>query len=1053
MASIKLVISYHKPDVLLSDDILTPIHAGRALAKRRMSADDPKLDWLLKHTIGDDSGSNISEKNSSYNEMTSVYWAWQNYAELGDPDYVGFMHYRRHFLFKGGNVRQVEVANLESPDYLESTLGYSRERLEELLAECDFVYTRPHVRNTVRDHYAANHHIEDLDLAIEILRERFPEYSDAADKYLGGDRAVFCNMIILPKELFFRYAEYMFGILFELERRADMSEKRMFVSEWLTGIFITKLLAEGYRGVSLPMVVAEGPHPVPIVVAASQSYVQPLAVTLTSLLVNARPNTNYEIYVLVSEEYPEAIRAKFDELVARYPGASIQYLVINDEFDEVQVATPHVRIQTYFRLLIPSRLPHLDRVIYLDADVVVERDLTPLLRMVVDDKYIAGVSAAGYQPRSAERAAQDGLPSYDQYVNAGVLLMNLAKMRRDGLEARFMELAEQDLESDDQDVINIACYNAIRLLPPRFNFMTKYRPGNVDEFFAYTGTRQTWTQAEYQEAATSPVVIHYADARKPWLDLSIDFADRWWRYAMLSPFAADIAADWLTDATDACHKKILDYRASLVTLRRERSPRTIKKYQDAVVANAALERELRDARRTLRAVRRSRAFKIGLLVTALPRRVKSLVRPAASSGRKTSQRPTPGGRSGGGESAKPAPVPTRAGSAVGTRPKALTSRPRLTQRLKNLVASVVPSSRRQVGRITRSQARLDARVTDLEASLLAMEVGLAIKVAESSARTVETVEQAVETLGRAVETVRQVVGTVEHTVAGSDAAVHEQAAVLQQVIAATEQIAERTQDTLGAAGQINKDVLAVDQRIESTQASLERVLNRSTEAYRAANETLWSTVYHDTVLGSAWFTDKTLSPGRWAVGYPLLYLLYRLLDEMRPRSILELGLGQSTKMIAQYAARNMGVRHTVVEHDQSWVDFFQTNSALSESSQLTMLNLTEQTVADDPAVLRYEGFAESVGHEAYDLILVDGPFGGAANKYARVDVLDLIPGSLASRFAIIMDDYNRSGEQQTVDAIRQMLTEAGIEFTEASYAGSKVTWLAASPDLSFFASL
>lgn len=52
--------------------------------------------------IGDDTGDNISALNDSYNEMTALYWAWKNYDKLGNPDYIGLMHYRRHFVLNEG---------------------------------------------------------------------------------------------------------------------------------------------------------------------------------------------------------------------------------------------------------------------------------------------------------------------------------------------------------------------------------------------------------------------------------------------------------------------------------------------------------------------------------------------------------------------------------------------------------------------------------------------------------------------------------------------------------------------------------------------------------------------------------------------------------------------------------------------------------------------------------------------------------------------------------------------------------------------------------------
>lgn len=355
----------------------------------------------------------------------------------------------------------------------------------------------------------------------------------------------------------------------------------------------------------LPME-AEGPHRVPVVVAASPSYVQPLAVTLTSLLENAGPSTNYDIYVLVADEYPGHVNAKVMDLVNRYRGTTITFMVVDHDFDHVKVATSHVRVQTYYRLLIPSRLAHLDRVIYLDVDVVVEQDLTPLFRTALDDRYLAGVTAPAYRRHSDARAARIGLPSYDRYVNAGVLLMNLANIRRDGLEERFIELAAQDLKADDQDALNIACYDAIKLLPPHFNLMTKYRPANIDEFLAYPGVSESWTREECEEALSAPTVIHYADKRKPWLNTSIDFADRWWHYALLSPFAADIVTERLDSALLAGQKQVLHYRAALS-------------------ANTGLERELRITRKSLEAVRASRSYKFGRLVTAVPRRAKALI--------------------------------------------------------------------------------------------------------------------------------------------------------------------------------------------------------------------------------------------------------------------------------------------------------------------------------------------------------------------------------------------------------------------------------------------
>lgn len=197
--TLKLLICYHKKSVLLKDDVLTPIHVGRALARRNMNENSSQLKWLEENMIGDDTGENISEKNSSYNELTAAYWAWKNYDKLGNPDYIGLMHYRRHFIFR------------ESPDVVEEVLGidhnyfkrinYNKDTVLHLMDDCDYVAHIGHV-DEVYKHYKENHHIEDLDLAISILKDKYPAYASTADDYLKMSYVNLCNMFIMPRKMF-----------------------------------------------------------------------------------------------------------------------------------------------------------------------------------------------------------------------------------------------------------------------------------------------------------------------------------------------------------------------------------------------------------------------------------------------------------------------------------------------------------------------------------------------------------------------------------------------------------------------------------------------------------------------------------------------------------------------------------------------------------------------------------------------------------------------------------------------------------------------------------
>ena len=234
---IKLLVCYHKPYELLHDEILMPIHVGRALARKRMNTESPEYRWLLEKMAGDDTGDNISDKNDSYNELTSLYWAWKNYNELGNPDYIGMMHYRRHFIFHEGSIDVVPFDGM-GRHYLEE-INYSPENLQKLIKGCDFIAHIGKVNN-VYNHYLENHRREDLDAAFEILYELYQEYEEAAREYLAGDLSNFCNMFIFRRELFFDYCKWIFSILKEFEKRVDTTDKRFFISERLTGVYIAK---------------------------------------------------------------------------------------------------------------------------------------------------------------------------------------------------------------------------------------------------------------------------------------------------------------------------------------------------------------------------------------------------------------------------------------------------------------------------------------------------------------------------------------------------------------------------------------------------------------------------------------------------------------------------------------------------------------------------------------------------------------------------------------------------------------------------------------------
>jgi len=247
MTKTKILITYNKLKKVIESEVLTPIQTGRANAKK-----------IFANMIGDNTGDNLSNQNSEFCELSAIYWAWKNYAKLNNPDYIGFMHYRRHFIF---NKKHYEHNRGEFPQFDILNQAYLDEccindkDINSELEGCDAIIPMAMDfelgLDNIYDQYKSYHYIEDFDTALNILAEKYPQYSPHVEKYKNAKEGYFLNMFIFKKEIFFEYCAWMFDILFEVQKRLDTSaydsyQARQvgFIAERLTGIFIIKLLSD-----------------------------------------------------------------------------------------------------------------------------------------------------------------------------------------------------------------------------------------------------------------------------------------------------------------------------------------------------------------------------------------------------------------------------------------------------------------------------------------------------------------------------------------------------------------------------------------------------------------------------------------------------------------------------------------------------------------------------------------------------------------------------------------------------------------------------------------
>lgn len=189
------------------------------------------------------------------------------------------------------------------------------------------------------------------------------------------------------------------------------------------------------------------------------------------------------------------------------------------------------------------------------------------------------------------------------------------------------------------------------------------------------------------------------------------------------------------------------------------------------------------------------------------------------------------------------------------------------------------------------------------------------------------------------------------------------------------------------------------------------------------------------------------------MGYPNLYVLFRVLNEIKPKRILELGLGQSSKMVGQYVSAFEDTEHLIIEHDQDWINFFSRTFELPARSQIIRLEREMVPYKEADAVRVFKGFEKVVHGKIFDLILIDAPLGGDMKQYARIDVLEILPACLAEDFMILLDDYERIGEQHTVKEIEMALKDANIPYKRGKYSGKKDCIVIVSESLSFLTSM
>lgn len=566
---VKIYTSHHKPSAFLSSNVIKPIHVGKANSYNDICC------------IGDNTGENISFKNPFYCELTAQYWVWKNDLT---SDYVGFMHYRRHLNFSSDQSYDEDVwgvinEDVISPEY-EKKFGLDESSIISAIADYDILLPKKWSvkqagsKNNYEHYKVSQHlHIEDYQSAIDSLLYLYPEYAAAVKEFNTAHDGYYTNMFVMKSELFSDYSEWLFSILEDLEnnfalRNYDAQEKRVVghISERLFNIYlIHKEKTSGLNKKEIQRTFVKNEtfngklkqnfesKNIPIVICFDDNYSLSGGALINSIVKNSTEKDNYDIVVL-ENGVSARNKSRLISLIKNKNNFSIRFFDVNAFSEMKSVYTrAHFSAATYARLFIPSLFSNFEKVLFIDADTIVESDVAELVHIDMKNNLVAAVKdivmegfvkfgAIAHSEEGKNETAKEYLNNVlamkdtERYFQAGLILFNVAQMNAENTYTQLMAtMKSRSFWFLDQDIMNKVFYDRVHYLP--FEWNVYHGNGNTDDFFP---NLKFASYMQFLASRRKPKMIHFAGENKPWDAPHVDFFDNFMSYIDGTPWQQEV---------------------------------------------------------------------------------------------------------------------------------------------------------------------------------------------------------------------------------------------------------------------------------------------------------------------------------------------------------------------------------------------------------------------------------------------------------------------------------------------------------------------------------
>lgn len=567
MKDIKIFVSHRTDKIsqIINNSLYVNMSCGAALVDN--------VDLL--QFPGDNTGDNISLKKEHFSELSVMYWAWKNV----DADYYGLCHYRRYFAFpKEENLQYISeyidkdiypkgqgfiVYPHITPRAIE-LFGLDEKSMRAEIENTDVILRKPiDVRELDnlgytcamhgREKNKPSHNIDDVHKLIQIIHEKYPEYDQIVKNYYNGPYGQWFDCFIMKKEIFFPFCQWLFDILFELEKRIDYSKYNYqmirataYLSEDLFGIYFKKAaLDKAFKITYKPLVLfqntdkyvaPECKQDTVVVISCNEFSSLQASVTINSIAESAGDLKTYSIIVIGHNLSRESV-----SLLKLYSNSRISVNIISPYelfygfgyLDSDNGFSEEI-IERYVQLFLPYLMTNHEKAVYVKAGSVVQKDISNLYETniemyamgAVKDIILAGyVNGANEDVRAYYEKHHYSLDPYNQF-DIDIMILNLKKMREAFSLQTLIQYIRQDMFPNPKEFINHLYKDRIHVLDSRWNTFTI----NGDMGWAIELTPYEYWKL-YQNSKADPYIINYACPVKPWESINTDMSGVFWKYA------------------------------------------------------------------------------------------------------------------------------------------------------------------------------------------------------------------------------------------------------------------------------------------------------------------------------------------------------------------------------------------------------------------------------------------------------------------------------------------------------------------------------------------